>query len=808
MKNNKQILAKLMELDNEKADAYLADFANNLKVQIQKTDDNDTIIDNLELLKEFIYKVPEQAIEIIHYVIDNPHPPKTRKEVFGKIEGKKYEELVTKAIELLDLIRYIYPDKALPIIAKLILSKSPEISTKAKETLKHFAKYDFNVLTKSKIGYGAQRKVLDYVLAWSIEEQAKNFDFIEVAANELLGSSVEGSTSSLNTDDQYTLTMHFGAVQPTDFLKKMRRQTIDLVFNLYQNIADESKKVRLAKVLEEAVRTPGNVAYGDDLAQLFAEDAKYLLAIYRKMLFDKDGKLIGSIPVAEEIEKRLYWFHRNSKFDPEETQELRASILSDEFYSLFRLFAGDDVTFREENGWDQAVPKREAAIDSIVDEIKEEEVEKWIAILNRVAAQVGLVAEWQFNYFRGFLRKLAEKKSEISSRILLQSIKISAPLQKFTSSILEGLLSAKRDDIWDRIVDQIISKKDSSLIPEVLYSLIVDVRFTPKLEIRGKDFDLLEEIAFQSKRFKFLSEVENDRILQHALLNAIASNFKKDQPRMEKLLFHILRRRIDQRNAQLRELDFALIKGWIDYSSLSSENVDFLKTWLAEIEDLDWDAQSVLHDLGSKDPSIILNTFWLRIERDAKRKATQKLGDFSHYRAIPYHFNPELIKQLSEYLELPKYIDIWLGKMTKEWSPYNWNISDFLQKLGRPVDETIRSLIKSGDEMSLAKAAHLMDRFSGYADLDLCMSIIGKTDDKKIMAIVDSILYATGVVSGEDGIVRAWEAKAEAMRKFISSDNPRVKKYADRLVASFEASAKQEKQRVEEGRRLRKMEFE
>jgi hypothetical protein len=93
-------------------------------------------------------------------------------------------------------------------------------------------------------------------------------------------------------------------------------------------------------------------------------------------------------------------------------------------------------------------------------------------------------------------------------------------------------------------------------------------------------------------------------------------------------------------------------------------------------------------------------------------------------------------------------------------------------------------------------------------DLELCMQIVGKTEAKNVLNQIDSILYSTGVVMGENGIAEAYEAKARQLKSYLTSENPRIKKYAKRMHESFLESARRERKGTEEEIKLRKLEFE
>ena len=220
-----------------------------------------------------------------------------------------------------------------------------------------------------------------------------------------MSPSFEGTTSGLNDQSQYTITMHSGVVSPTDFLKKMRREAIDLTYELYKASDDPKLKLKLIGVFDEASRTPGNVLYGDDVAQMIVDNLKYIAGIYRKIIFGEGVEMTDDLGVVAMIEERLYWINRSEKRKVEESEKLRSDILRDELYHLFRLLVGDPVTYQEQEGWDTAEKTRSEDIDQLINSIEAEQLEEWFNKLNKIANQHVIVEDWKFNIFKGFLRK-------------------------------------------------------------------------------------------------------------------------------------------------------------------------------------------------------------------------------------------------------------------------------------------------------------------------------------------------------------------------------------------------------------------
>ncbi len=809
IKIDKNLLEAYLSTENKKADEYLEDIANELKEEIAKAKNNDEIMEGLEILGSFVYRVPRQSIEIAECIFNNPIKEKLIKSPIGEFYGKSHTDLAIKILELLDQLRYIHPEGVLIMLEKIIERENKKEKDKAIEVLRHLSKYDFNVLAKSKIGYGAQRMVLDYVLAWPIERRITNFDFIEAMAQELLNASVEGTTSGINKEAQYTITLHSGVVDPNDFLKKIRREAINLVVGIYKNTDDERMRLKIVDILDEATRGPISVAYGENVGKMIADDTKYLMSVFREMLFNKKGNLIGSIPVAEAIESRLYWFNKNNdKVSSLESKKLREDILADSFYSLFHLFAGDDIVFRQEEGH-EAETERKKEIDEKIKEINKSNLSEWTSIIDKIAKQVGLVEEWQFRPFNGFLRKLSAEKSDIAFSILSHLIGSDKLAKNVLMSFLDGFRDCGRFDLWDEAVEKIIEKKDVFLTSAIIYSIDINRGgASTGQKLREADLLLIESVINQSGKFSFLEEKkQSNLILQHAIVNALIDNLKNDYPHTEPLLIEVIKKS-KEKNFLVREIDFGLHKNGINCSDISSELNNILKGLLVEIGDMDWDAQELLLNIGNHDVKIIFDIFWKRMEKDTKREKTERREDryANRYQAIPYHFNDDLKNYISSHDQFQSLIKEWIDKIPIDFSKYNWDVSRFLKAMGSPATAILRGMIESGKEDDITKAVQLIDRFEG-GDIETAIEVVRRTKDDKNISHVEAMLFSTGIVSGEDGIARAFETKAEILKKYLDDENKQVRKFSEKMIKDLEDSAKRERQNNEEEKQLRKIEF-
>ncbi len=798
IKIDKNLIATYMSLDNKKADEYLANLGSQIKTEITNSSDNDEVFEYLTLLTEFVYKVPKETVEIVRHIIERkPIPPTIHKAPFGEFEGKSHKDLMLKGIELLGHIRYIVPDEVLKLAAQLSLYEDSANKGKALEVVKKLSQYDYTVLTKSKLGYGVQRNVLDFILAWPRGKQLQHIEFVETVLRELLNPSFEGTTSGLNDKGQYTITFHSGVVSPTDFLKKMRREAIDLTYELYKAADDPSLKLKLIGVFDKASSTP-------------TDDLKYIVDIYRKIVFGETGEgMTAHLGIVSTIEERLYWINTSEKRKVEESEKLQRDILQDELYSLFRLLVCDPVTYQIQEERNTNEKTRGEKIDGIINSIKKASIEKWVDTLNKIASQHTLIEDWKFNSFGGFLQKLSEAKPKVADDILKRAFEADSPLKHFTRSFLYGFRIGAHFNEWDRYIDDITHTKDVALVTAMIFSLNLPDNSDLKELVRERDINLLEDITKRRGLFSFLKKEANDRTLQYALFNTLARNFMRSPKRIEPLIVKVIGEHPEYLTLFFSELTTATYRKLIAVKELHPKTIDFLEEKMVEIPDIDWHVQGLLLEIGEiygLEP--VLDVFMGRIRKGEKTKEKEgRRIKNERYEVVPYHFNPKLTKFIVEHPEYIKIASGWASEMTVKWSFYNWHVSHLFQRLEKGFNEIIASLIEKGGDDNLRKAALALHSIDGTS-IELCIEIVRGTANEKILSQIDSNMYTTGVVFGEYGIAVAYEQKAKILEKYKADESDRVRRFADRMSKSFLDSAKRERQRSDEEKQLRRIEFE
>ncbi len=796
MKEKKLQLLKLATLDNPKTSEYLASMARDLIKEIKGSNDNDYVVQQLDLLEQFIFRVPEQALNVIRFVISKKSAEAGRiTGRLGEFEGKTHRDLLLKVIELLDNLRYVMPDDVLILIAQLSLWKEKEIRNKAIKVVEGYSKYDLRVLPK--IGYSAQRKIADFVLAWSMEEKFLHLDFIEVAARELLSSSVGSSElTSVNT-----VTIRSGQVDPTEFLKKIRREILNLIYELFKSISDLKAKLRLVVVLDEVTQPPHNVQVNADLMEMIRQDSESLTDIYRKMISE------GNPAVISHIEHRLHWMNRIEGLKTDKSEELRKEILENEFYSIFKLLVGDLTDYQEEGGWEEAERKRTEQMKALVDSIGKSNLREWAGKLNRIADQRDLVEEWRFANFEHFLIKLALTKPQLADLLFEDAFTRKLPLRYFMGGFLLGLRMKNKFELWDKYADKIIQYQNSEYVRHLVYSMILPKELDLDKAIRDKDLNILETIVNQDGPFSFLKVIK-DPMLHYTLIETILRNHKRAAPKIESLIVREIDRNPQYLRQFLWQLPLSIARGFINIKELQAKTVKFLADKLTEIPDLNWQMQELLLYIGRREGcETVLDVFMRRIHINDEELKKEKRTLGERYEAIPYHLNPELQKLISQYEDYQRIMSEWIADMTPKWSMYNWNIGYFLQRIGYSFTEILMSLIEKGDDSSLNKATVAMHSIE-ESDLGLSIEIARRTVNEDILSMVRTNIYATGVVSGEYGLAIAYENKAKELEKYKDDSSDRVRKFVTSMIQRLNEDATREHQHADEEKQIRNIEFE
>ena len=785
----RDVYSKLMKLQSSGADALLEDKFNSINHAIRTAKDNDTIYEQLEALEQFIYKVSDKAVGLLGYVIKmKPLEPTRHPTQWGDVEGKEFGDLLTKSLELTNRIRYYQTPKILELYLWLFKKGAQK---RIEDRLRDLARYDLEALKY--IGYRAQSDILAFL------EKKKNdkayIDFMVQILEHM--ATAEGEHHGMK--DENTITFGFAPLPVNDDLKKIRTWMLSELNRLLKaKEVSATQKLKVIDLLQSLTHGPHRGEASEALNNLIDENALTVLDMYKKLLLNSKGELNAPLPLAIDIEERLYYTNQGRTDTIQEAiRSLLSIVRKDKAYNIYIALVGDRLEYRTTEGtFDEKRDRAQERRNKLVQDFPANPT--LLYVIDHVATYSADIEDWKLNTFNYFLEQLAESKPKPTYGLIDKSFKAKKPLTKFVGYFLTGFGKAKAAQQYDATLQLIISNKVVEALPNIAYSL-------KDSEWSEDDMKIAQELIDGSGRFKFIKKNEWPNYL-YALTTSLVCNVGTGKAETTNMLIELLNKYGEYSNAYLGAIDMAMHRDKVEVGKFNDKLKTVLLKKLIELDRLEHRDQDLLYELADKDSAKIIDFFTARVHRYTK-KNTRTRDDLS-YDAVPYHLNDNLrglLKNDPNYSATLKGV---IDSFTDKWSYYNSEMGQLFKRVGN-YKQPLIEYIGSANKTELRKALDFFATSIDGMDLDIAFAIVAKTDDKKIWSSVRTGLYNTGMVSGEYGLANAHQAKHNAIKKkFANSGNKRVKKFATEIMDWLQKLVEEERQRTKEELRLRKIDFE
>jgi len=761
-RNRKIILKQLNKIEHPKAKNYFESLIGDFKNYLPRFKNNDDIYVNLELLEEYIYRVPNDALIIIKALINNKNPLKSKIRIvkgWGEFKGKSHNDLIIKCIELLDKIRYLEPKNAFALLIKLSAHQDLSIQSKSKEALKNFAGYNLYILER--IGYNPQIFLLNEVEKWSDKKLIHNCSALLEITDELLSPSFEGHSMQ----DYKTFSIQFGALKVTDNLKEIRKRTIILLKKLYLLVNDLKQKQKIIRTFQEITRLPDRGSYDKDMKNMVLDNTNALIDYYISIIPNADNEIV------KDIEEDIYWLSR--RFDTKKLtriKELQSLISHNKEYDIFRVFFGyhyygtePEKVDPEKRDWKEVEARRKTKIQEFINDISEENYKDWerkiLLVIKNYSFPESQGKFWHFNFF---LNELGKQKPEIAYKLLIEN---EIKLEPFITYLIAG--------IWESRLKQLVKKLISKWVNEGKHlskcALVFDY-------IGAMDKSLVNEIFNKAKEIEN-KDVQND--IFNNIIRSIVKNYPKNK-NTKNLFIKVIEELTKNENwnwiyNEWRNRDSIL-------KSLTQRDVNTILENLLLVPGIKYPIEEVLTLIAEKYPQKIISFFYKRFLIQKKKKQED------YYDAIPYNLH-EVNKPLSENAEVV--VSEILKWFKKKDYLLHWEGSHLIQAIFPVFNETLEEelikLIKFKNEKNIRIVFNILRAYKGENFLhNVCKELIKeypKNDDyrKKIFIILSQM----GVVSGEYGFVEGFKKKKEEIQSWKKDKNKViqlfVKEYEDFL---------------------------
>ncbi len=417
--NKKVVLEQLNKIDRPEINKYFND--------LSKFKNDDDIFVNLELLKKYIYRIPNQAIQILKTIINSK---------------KSHNNLIKKSIDLLEILRYKKPKEVFSLLLKLSKSKNKTIREKAIKSLEKQAEYNLFILQK--IGYQPQIFILGEIEKFG-NRLIINFNAISAILEQIVSPSFEG----IEMTDHETFTIRRGELNANKNLKNIRERAINILQKLFLLSKTIQQKKKILQILNKATQTPYD-NYTKELKTLILGNTNKIIKFYNKIVKNTNYEIV------KEVEEQSYWFVKRYSKKLKNIKKLQSLIASNDEYNMFKIFVGYDYHFDGKLDRKKAEKERKQKIQEFVNQISDNNFNEWQSKIISVINNYNQVKDYgRYQYFNIFLNELGKHKPKIAKKLIQNKEK---EIEELLIHLVVGIWLSKSKNIAIKFIEDSINR--------------------------------------------------------------------------------------------------------------------------------------------------------------------------------------------------------------------------------------------------------------------------------------------------------------------------------------------------------------
>ena len=735
----------------------------------------------LPMLTAFVRSVPERVLTWGGDAIIASHR-----------RYRSADQLIREAVDVPQSIRYVHIDAMLGFLLEIWHSKEKDTSIKAERALESLATFDLNLFYGDPpVGARPQRNIVDYFANMQNEPLLEHAGIVLSMLRNALSASIEGHTWTYNS-----VNISRGGVPAGGGVAEMRSAAIALLKRIFLLSPDVPLRLRVLQTLGVATRRerPSSDA---QTSAMFDGNAVEV------MNFLRDQVATQELQVVQAIEHDAYWtyYHAASAPISAAALEVRDAVAQRAEYQIYKDligFEGIHGVWEELKGshaaWEDRDNARREAAERYLEAINDDTYDEWRdRILEFAKARSDDLA--MFPIFYDFLKSLAQRLPNMALELVQDH---EERMQPFIIALLRGLWAS------DRATDALVLARrwmaDRSKLAAIAESLNVD---------QGPRFDLLVEVMDEADR---LNDAEGAAAIIESM-GVAARQFGLGHDEA-KAIFQKGMRMVAQRhdarwvNVIWFNQDFRKLVETMDQDERA-----VVLTSIATVKKIGYQAEEVLAAIGQTDPQAVLAFLIGRVRAERDRESGQNANgddyDEDRFEAIPYNLHT-LDKLLSSMPgELLRAVRAEFNPDEAGMFPYYAGarlIKAVFPEFNPALQAALLSFCKTGHPTDLDFAIGVVRAYGGEVPiLDICKEIIKVVPERSsAWNEVAAAIESTGVVTGEYGLVYAYETKRKEIAAWKNDEHPRVQSFSVWLTESLDQMIASERQRADADVALRK----
>jgi hypothetical protein len=709
---------------------------------------------------------------------------------FGNLPGITVERIVDLVADILTYLRYVDIEVTFDTLCELFPDAQSD------EERKHLLKVAERLSQHNLDVWKQAGPYVQTVLVQKIRKiQGRDSEQLRPLLLEVLGealkSEVHGTSSTYKS-----VTLHQGSAVPSDALARMRAEAIELLTELYRTAASEADKRLTEAALFEATRTPHGRHSNELLAGILANSAA-IVDFFAGLAPNETYEILQT------IEHKLLWMYRRNQDMPgamaadaavaQARSALNASILNfrdvanaNRGYTIYKTLVGFESVFPP--AWDD--PKfdlegedayREQRIDELVADVTEANTEEWFAMLQRCArTESDDLAT--FPSFGKFLQKLSHAKP----KIMLGFIdRLGQRLTGFLGIILSGLAQSDRRAEMDSKIEEWLEQ--GKFLGEMAHYVQVASAFDP---------GLLQRILPLGTRKK------DDQVVVNVVSAAGRRYSEAPDGLVETIFMPAIEYFAGKRDGRWINLVWFVQKDRSFLPTLTAGQVDVVLGSLVYLPQIDTHAEFVLAQLAEKYPEKVFDFFGERLKYSASRE-----DHADRYEDVPFHF----YTLQNSFAGIAAHAVGFVRRLFVSGdSMFQFRggrlLASSFPDYAEPFAKTLESYVRSGNREDIDFVVQVMSSYRGEVSLNAtCKAVVGALPaGDPLLSGVEIVLQNAGVVSGEFGLVQAYQAKKLEMAGWLVDSDARIRAFADSYVRLLDRQIAAEQRRSEESIEMRK----
>lgn len=764
-------------------------------------DDNNARLELLERFRDYVLPNYDDHVNVYPEIKDSIiaaieaarlTKPRQIETPGGSVPGANAARVAKAGCDILEQIRYVSIEGTFDAICEVFPGALDDDERKHLLDLVHrLAGQEMEVWKQA--GPAVQIALVRKVRDFAGDHVAVLPVLLKVLEN-ALSTEVHGTTSTYNT-----VTFHRGSVVPSAALRAVRGEAIDILCKFYGGAGSVDEKVQIKRVLFAAAAMPISTNYSNELLADVLNDSA------RVADFFADVAATGDYEIIQSIQRKLLWLHRRNKgvhvAKDIDAVVLKAAARLDTSIRSFRMRAEGNAGFVIYNvlvGFECVFPPmwewdglryeeereyRNNRIDELVAEVTQQNADDWFNTINR-CAQTKSDDAATFPSFGEFLQRLGREKPSIMLGFI---DKVGKPLTGFLGIMLSGVAESSQSAALDERIERWLAG-DQYLL-EIAHSF----KFVPGLD--GTKLKRLLEAGIR---------LDSEGVIVQVLETAFRRYKDGTKSLIDEVLLPGIEYFTQKKDARWVNLAWFLPAEQSFVRDLTNEGVEAVLQNLLYAPRIDTHAEFILIQIANTRSTRVFDFFEERLQFFGSPDVARG------YEAVPYEFY-ELKKSFQGIVEHA--VDTVRRLFVRGDYMFQYTggrlMSAAFPEFSDELSRKLMSLVVTGTHDDLEFTISILSAYDGESFVEpLCKEIIRRlpaNDD--LRNSVTLVLDATGVVSGEFGLVEAYKGKRDALSPWLSDSDERVRSFSKEYLASLDRQIAAEQRRSEEELEMRKRRY-